>query len=231
MKVQSTKGVGLSTGVNLLLYGRAGIGKTCALAYCPKPIILSAEGGLLSLQSLDIPYVTIGSPADLREVYAWLRKSEEGKQYQTICIDSISEICDLAFVDCKNRVGNDPATLYPELRSSVLPILTAFRSLPRHFVATARETTKQLKREQLTMPSVIGNKLSDDLPYVFDVVLHYTLDSDDNRIVYTNTDCGSVAKDRTGLLTAEIKDIGNDFLVKIIHKLTGVNNGEVKDNV
>ena len=194
VQVKTTKGVGSVAGVNLLLYGRAGIGKTCALAYCPKPIILSAEGGLLSLQTEDIPYITISNPSDLRGAYKWLL-TEDGKQYQTICIDSISEICDLAFAECKQRVGNDPATLYPELRSSVLPILSAFRGLPRHFVATARETTKQLKREQLTMPSVVGNKLTDDLPYVFDVVLHYTLDSDDDRVVYTNTECGSVAKD------------------------------------
>ena len=230
MQVKTTKDVGVIAGVNLLLYGRAGIGKTVALAHCPKPIILSAEGGLLSLQSIDIPYVTIGSPRDLREVYGWLL-TEDGQQYQTICIDSISEICDLAFADCKQRVGNDPATLYPELRASVLPILSAFRRLPRHFVATARETTKQLKREQLTMPSVIGNKLSDDLPYVFDVVLHYTLDSDDNRIVYTNTECGSVAKDRTGLLQPEIKDIDKTFLSQIINQLTGVKHGEVKESV
>ena len=231
MKVQSTKGVGLPSGVNLLLYGRSGIGKTCSLAYCPKPIILSAEKGLLSLKSMAVPYIQIDDIESLRRAYAWLMKSNEGKQYQTICIDSISEVCDQAMTECKQRIGNDPAKLYPELRSTVLPLLSAFKSMPRHFVATAHETTKQLQHDQLTAPSVTGNKLSDDLPYAFDVVLHYTLDGDGERIVYTNADTGSIAKDRTGLLSPEIPDIDERFLFKIINKLTGVNNGEVKDTV
>ena len=204
--VKSTKGVGVHAGINVLLYGRAGIGKTMSLSHCPDPIILSAEGGLLSLQAHDLPYIQIESTSDLRDAYKWLRDSADGKGYRTICIDSISEVCDLAFEECKRRVGTEPAKLYPELRASVLPILSAFRALPKHFVATARETTKQLKREQLTGPAVVGNKLTDDLPYVFDIVLHYTLDSDDHRIVYTNSDKGSIAKDRTGLLPPEIKD-------------------------
>ena len=225
MKVQTTKNVEHVSVVNLLLYGRSGIGKTCALAWCPSPIILSAENGLMSLKSKDIPFVEITSIQSLRETFVWLTKSKEGEQYQTICIDSISEVCDLAFNDCKQRIGNDPVKLYPELRSTVQPLLAAFKSLPRHFIATAHETTKQLGDDQLTVPSVIGNKLADYLPYVFDVVLHYTLDGDNERIVYTNADRGSVAKDRTGLLTAEITDITDKFLVDVLEQLTGVKNG------
>lgn len=227
MQVKSTKNVGLDAGINLLLYGRAGIGKTFALAQCPSPIILSAERGLLSLQRVDVPYLTIDSIRDLQEAYVWLRDTEEGKTYQTICIDSISEICDIAFVACKARVGNDATKLYPELRASVLPILNAFRALPRHFVATARETTKTLKRESLTMPAVVGSRLTDDLPYVFDIVVHYTLDSDDNRVALTNSSQGSIAKDRTGLLPEEIKDT-KDLLGYIINKTIGDNNDKAK---
>ena len=225
MQVRSTQSSGVIPVVNLLLYGRSGIGKTCSLAYCPKPIILSAENGLLSLKSKAVPYIQIDDIEALRKAYTWLIKSDEGKQYQTICIDSISEVCDQAMTECKQRIGNDPAKLYPELRASVLPLLSAFKSMPRHFVAIAHETTKQSQHDHLTAPSVTGNKLSDDLPYVFDVVLHYTLDGDGNRVVYTNADTGSVAKDRTGLLSPEIPDIDERFLCKIINKLTGVNDG------
>ena len=218
MKIKSTKTAGVVDGVNVLLYGRAGIGKTCALAQCPKPIIVSAEGGLLSLQHTDTPYVDVADMKQLREVYKWLSSSNEADKYRTVCIDSLSEICDIAFIDCKRRVGNKPAELYPELRSSVLPLLTAFRSMKKNFIATARETTKQFKRDDITMPTVVGNKLAEDVAYVFDVVLHYTLDADDKRIVYTNNSCGSIAKDRTGLLPPIIKDTSNllSFVIKKI---------------
>ena len=221
--VNTTKKVSAVVGVNILIYGRAGIGKTMSLADCPSPIIISAEGGLLSLQSRDIPYVTVKSAYELREVYMWLKGSEEANGYETVAIDSISEVCDQVMIESKVKAGRqagDPAVLYPMHRATVLPILTAFRDLPRHFVATAKEQTQKLKRETLTMPAVIGSKLSDDLPYVFDVVLHYTLDGEDKRIVHTDSSCGSIAKDRTGLLPATIKDTSK-VLRRVINKITG----------
>ena len=225
--IRTTKEAGQVEGVNILLYGRAGIGKTYAIASCPDPIIISAESGLLSLQGQDIPYVVVRTSQELREAYKWLNESDEAKKFKTVAIDSISEVSDLAFIESKEKLGklaSDPVELYPHHRATVLPILTAFRGLPMHFVATAREQTKRLKRELLTSPAMIGSKLSDDLPYVFDLVLHYTLDADDKRIVYTNSTCGNIAKDRTGLLPAKIRDT-DKVLGRVINKITGVKNG------
>ena len=57
---------GLSAnGVKLLVYGQAGAGKTTLIKTLPKPIVLSAEGGLLSIQDADLPYIEIGSMDDL----------------------------------------------------------------------------------------------------------------------------------------------------------------------
>lgn len=225
--VKTTKEAGIVQGVNILLYGRAGIGKTYSIASCPDPVIISTEGGLLSLQGKDIPYVVVKSSQELREAYKWLRESDEAKKFKTVAIDSISEVSDQALIESKERLGkqaSDPAELYPHHRATVLPILTAFRSLPIHFVATAREQAKRLKREILTAPAVVGTKLSDDLPYVFDLVLHYTLDGDDKRVVYTDSTCGNIAKDRTGLLPAQIRDT-DKVLGKVINKIIGVKNG------
>ena len=218
-QIKSTKSLE-SNFLNMLIYGRAGVGKTVSLGTAPKPLILSAEAGMLSLLSMDIPYVTIRSIADLRDVYTWLLTSPEADQYQTVCIDSISEVCDIAFVECKKRVGSSIPTLYSELRTTVLPLLSAFRNLPKHIVATARETTKQTKNEVIVGPAMVGNKLTDDLPYLYDVVLHYTIDESNNRVCYTNSSCGSIAKDRTGLLPDEIR--GMDNLVNgIINSIGG----------
>ena len=205
MDIKSTDNI-TTTHVNMLIYGRAGIGKTTSLATAPSPLILSAEAGLLSLIKHPIPYITIDSIDTLRTVYTWLTDSKEAEQYETVCIDSISEVCDLVFVDCKRRVGTNPAELYPELRSIMLPALTMFRSLPKHVVVTAREQTKSIKRETIVTPAMVGNKLVDDLPYVFDMVLHYTLDDSGKRVIHTNSDTGSLAKDRTGLLADQITD-------------------------
>jgi ABC-type ATPase involved in cell division len=58
---------GLSAnGVKLLVYGQAGAGKTTLIKTLPNPIVLSAEGGLLSIQDADLPFIEISTIATLR---------------------------------------------------------------------------------------------------------------------------------------------------------------------
>ena len=66
-----------SNGAKLLVYGQAGAGKTTLAATLPNPIILSAEGGLLSIQDANLPYIEVTSMATLMEAYSWLRDSHE----------------------------------------------------------------------------------------------------------------------------------------------------------
>ena len=54
-------------GIKCLVYGKAGHGKTYAARTAPKPIILSAESGMLSLRDVDIPVITIRTVEELSE--------------------------------------------------------------------------------------------------------------------------------------------------------------------
>ena len=56
-----------ANGVKLLVYGQAGAGKTTLVQTLPDVVVLSAEGGLLSIQDADLPYIEIASMDDLRE--------------------------------------------------------------------------------------------------------------------------------------------------------------------
>lgn len=224
MEVFSTRDAGKYSGASILLYGQAGIGKTTALASLPKPIILSAEAGLLPLQGHDLSFAKIGSLDDVRKAFKWLSDPENSERFETLVIDSISEVCDMAYKDSKDRVGDEVVKLYPDMRSTVATLLRSFKTLPMHFVCTCRETVKELRKGKQLAPTVVGNKLADDLPHVFDLVLHYTIDSDNNRVVYTNSKSGSVAKDRTGKLPSVISDT-DGFLGKIIDKVAGGSNG------
>ena len=48
-----------ASGVKLLVYGAAGAGKTSLIRTLPTPIVLSAEGDLLSIQDADLPYIEV----------------------------------------------------------------------------------------------------------------------------------------------------------------------------
>jgi len=72
-----------ANGVKLLVYGQAGAGKTSLIPTLPNPIVLSAEGGLLSIADADIPFIEISSMMDLTEAYGWLTESKEAEGYQS----------------------------------------------------------------------------------------------------------------------------------------------------
>ena len=52
-----------------MCYGQSGAGKTSLIKTLPSPIVLSAEGGLLSIQDANLPYIEIASMDNLREAY------------------------------------------------------------------------------------------------------------------------------------------------------------------
>lgn len=104
MQLYSTEGYGKAQGVKIIVYGKAGLGKTTLCATCPNPIILSAESGLLSLAGLRLPYAPIARIEDLREAYRWANGSQEAKQFQTICLDSISDIAETVLASSKVKV-------------------------------------------------------------------------------------------------------------------------------
>ena len=91
VNLRNTNDVSIS-GVKLLVYGAAGAGKTYLIKTLPDPIILSAEAGLLSIKGSDLSYFAIESMSDLNEVYSWIVNSDEAKKYQSVALDSISEI-------------------------------------------------------------------------------------------------------------------------------------------
>ena len=221
MQVNSTRSY--TNRASILLYGRAGIGKTVALSRAPKPLILSAEAGLLSLADTDTPYITIRSVQDLRDTYKWLQQGDNAKPYETICIDSLSEVCDMSFLECKDAVGTKVPALYSELRSRILPLISGFKKLHKHLVVTARETTKlDDDKHSVKSPGVIGNKLVEDMPYLFDVVLYYCFNRENKRIVYTAGGVNHIAKDRTGLLPTIFTDTSN-VLCDVITTILGGN--------
>jgi hypothetical protein len=85
--IQILKTGGVHTnGVKMLVYGNAGAGKTSLCATLPTPIIISAEAGLLSIQSADLPYIEIKSIDDLREAYTWATESKEAGELSLIHI-------------------------------------------------------------------------------------------------------------------------------------------------
>jgi len=208
----------------LLIYGPAGAGKTSATRTLPNPFILSAEGGLLSIRDADLPYVEIASMADLHEAYAWLVGSDEAKAYQSVALDSISEIAEVV-LNAEKKATKDPRQAYGAMQEQMADLIRAFRDLPgKHVYMSAKLDKSQDEMGKiLYAPSMPGNKTGQMLPYFFDEVLALRVekDADGNpvRVLQCQPDGAWLAKDRSGALDmweepdlgALIKKIGGEL--------------------
>jgi phage nucleotide-binding protein len=212
---------GLSAnGVKVLVYGQAGAGKTSLITTLPNPIVLSAEGGLLSIQDANLPYLEIGNMETLKEAYEWLLNSSEAKSFESVALDSISEIAEVV-LNYEKKVAKDPRQAYGSMQEQMADIIRAFRDLPnRHVLMTAKlEKTQDEMGRVLYAPSMPGNKTGQALPYFFDEVLALRVEKDAEGVTQRALMCDSdglwLAKDRSGKLSAwEAPDL-SEIIAKI----------------
>jgi len=192
-------------GVKLLVYGQAGAGKTSLIPTLPNPIVLSAEGGLLSIADAELPYIEITTMAELQEAYKWLAESAEAAQFESVAIDSISEIAEVC-LNYEKKVNKDPRAAYGAMQEQMADIIRVFRDLPaKHVYMSAKlEKTQDEMGRILYAPSMPGNKTGQSLPYFFDEVLALRVERDaegnSQRALMCDSDGLWLAKDRSGKL-------------------------------
>ena len=120
IQLKNTAGV-TANGVKLLVYGHAGAGKTTLAASMPRPIIISAEGGLLSIQGAALPYIEVSSMETLREAFDYV-SGEHGADFDSIVLDSISEIAEVVLIHEK-AVNKDGRAAYGEMAVQMTSII------------------------------------------------------------------------------------------------------------
>jgi len=209
--------------VKLLVYGQAGAGKTSLIPTLPTPVILSAEGGLLSIADTNLPFIEITSMAELQEAYKWLTSSAEAGEFQSVALDSISEIAEVV-LNAEKKINKDPRAAYGAMQEQMADVIRAFRDLPgKHVYMSAKlEKTQDEMGRVLYAPSMPGNKTGQSLPYFFDEVLALRVEKDaegfTRRALMTDGDGLWLAKDRSGKLEVwEDADLG-----EIIKKIGGL---------
>lgn len=199
-------------GMKMLVYGAAGAGKTTLIKTLPNPVILSAEGGLLSLAGEDIPYIEIGDMQALKEAYTWCLSGD--CTFESIALDSISEIAEVVLA-AEKKVAKDPRQAYGAMQDQMADLIRAFRDIPgKHVYFSAKvEKAQDESGRILYAPSMPGNKTGQQLPYFFDLVLALRVEKDSEGVTQRALQCDSdgiwLAKDRSGKLDDwESPDLG-----------------------
>lgn len=221
--IKRTSDVHTQTGVRIVVYGMSGAGKTCLIPTLPAPLVISAEGGLLSIAAADVPYIEVNSYQSLMDAYAFVSQSQEAQQFQSIAIDSISEVAELVLANEK-RTNKDGRMAYGEMAVQVTEIIRAFRDLKgKHIYFSAKAEKSQDETGRiLYAPSMPGAKMGQAIPYLVDEVFALRAEKAPDgtvaRALQCQPDGAWQAKDRSGKLAAwEAPDLG-----AIIRKISGV---------
>lgn len=192
-------------GVKVAVHGDSGVGKTVLCSTAPRPVILSAEAGLLSLAGVSIPTMLIRTVDDITEAHRWLTTSADAWAFDTICLDSASEIAETVLTHLKGQV-KDPRQAYGEMQEKMTMLIRTFRDIVGKHVYFAFKQERMKDEDGVVKygTSMPGQKLGPQVPYFFDEVFALRIGKTTTgqlfRYLQTQPDLQYIAKDRSGKL-------------------------------
>ena len=191
----------LKYGAKALVYGPPGIGKTPIINTAPRPVMCVSEPGMLSMRTSTVPAFPAFTGKAIAEFFDWVLKSNEAKNFDTICIDSVSQMAEIILSEelTKNKDGR---RAYGEMSRHMMNYLSGL------YYAQNKHTyliCKQSNDNGVFRPFFPGQDLNVKVPHLFDVILHLAIHNipgfGQQKAFRTCASFDSVARDRSGKLT------------------------------
>lgn len=209
-------------GLNILGYGKAGVGKTKFIQTMPRPLVISSERGNLTLRSSDIPVAYIENGVDLRQVYDFLKK-DAGRTFNSVALDSVSDIAHTMLKLAKG-VNTNHQKAYGDVADIVIDNMKKFRDLPgihKYFVAQMIAVKNEVSGSFRFEPDFPGKQIGQQSPYIFDLVVNFDVyvDPETNErhhFLRCQPDQFYEAKDRSGVLDPFEKPDFSHLVTKIL---------------
>lgn len=179
----------LTTGKTILVHGPTGSGKTRLIATAPNPVIAATDRGCASLKQFNLPMEAITSIKKMREFLTWAR-SPQGQQFQTICIDDMTELAEIALLEARGRT-NHLQKAYGEMMDVTYEFIRELRDWPNKnqyiYMACKQSREKDHATGQfIYTPDFPGQKLGMRVSYFFDEVYALFSGTDENSGQFTN---------------------------------------------
>lgn len=205
-------------GVKCLMYGCAGTGKTPLIGTCPRPVAVMTEAGALSVRNQNFPCFQAFTGKEIMEFFDWAHRSNETKNYDTIAVDSLSQLAEIILKE-ELKQNKDGRKAYGEMARAVMHIAETLFFMPKkHIYLISKLVEEKDEKGVMTKrPLFPGNKLTADLPHLFDEFWYIGKQQVPGQpqpvlAIRTKETFGIVARDRSGKLQElEQPHLGNLF--------------------
>ncbi len=155
-------------GMKAIVYGPSGVGKTPIANTCPRPVLLATEPGLLSMRNSTIPTWVAPTKNKIDEFFKWFEHSTENKNFDTLIVDSTSQICEIALNDAKTRIKHG-LQQYGDMADYVYPYMERLYFMPaKHMYLIAKEDVQD---SGFRRPYFPGKQLPVQIPSRYDCIL------------------------------------------------------------
>jgi hypothetical protein len=237
MKIVNTKNIG-NPKIRLCVYGLSGIGKTKLCSTLKdKPIVLSFEGGTLSLidDAIDVIDCTVDENGNqlseefrikkLFDALKFLQTQEAKDTYKVIFLDSLTEVGDslLKVLEPKYSGSKNKFEIWAEFGKKMENIVRALRDLTHYDVVMTmleKDVVDDDGNKLYVRPELSGQKAGLKLVAALDELFRYTFIGG-KRALQCSAAPGIIAKDRSG----KLNPVEEPDLQMIFNKIKG---GKVK---
>lgn len=165
-------------GVKSICYGPPGSGKTPLINTAPRPVLLAVEPGLLSMRGSTVPTWMATTPAQIDEFMTWLIQSPEAKNFDTVGIDSGSELCEIILreeLSKKSKSGNkvDGKAAYGEMATRAYRHFNdLYYMREKHVYMICKQGNFEENNSIKRRPYFPGQDLNVKMPHLYDLIMH-----------------------------------------------------------
>jgi hypothetical protein len=193
-------------GVKALAYGPPGTGKTPLVKTAPRPVLCVVEPGMLSMRdAVNIPAWDAYTPERLDEFFKWLFESKEATNFDTVGIDSVSQMAELILTQELNR-NKDGRKAYGEMSRRVMDIINKLYYFPqKHIYLIGKQVVADENGVASKRPYFPGQDLNVKIPHLYDEILHIAEANIPGMVkpviaIRAQPTFGIMARDRSGRL-------------------------------
>lgn len=191
-------------GVKSVIYGPPGSAKTPLVNTCPRPVLMACEPGLLSMRGSNVPTWQAYEPKAIDEFFAWLMSSAETKNFDTVAIDSTSQMSQV-YLNAAKKNNKHGLQAYGEMAEKTYKHLYDLYYLKyKHTYLIAQEEAMVDAGLRIKRPFYEGKFLPVAVPHLYDNILRLAIHNVPGmgqvKAFRCNASLEETARNRSGLL-------------------------------